>query len=148
MAYTSARNPMSGAACPQSHPVRVPQVMYEIMLDTRPFNDPKYFEGGKQPFVYSFGDSVGHGQHGDYLFGWEGDALQRAMDNLGKYGCTLDVCSSVLTVQDGDKAIACTKKTQVDESVGVNGDCEFLSTTLLTYSDMIQGLLHSQEMSQ
>ena len=47
---------LAGAVCPSSHPVRVPQVMYEVMWDTRPFNDPKYFEGGKQPFVYSFGD--------------------------------------------------------------------------------------------
>jgi len=30
--------------------------MYEMYWDTRSFNDPKYFEGGKQPFVYSFGD--------------------------------------------------------------------------------------------
>lgn len=30
---------------------------YEIMWDTRPFNDAKYFQNGKQPFVYSFGDT-------------------------------------------------------------------------------------------
>ncbi len=29
---------------------------YEMQWDTKAFNDPKYFEGGKQPFVYSFGD--------------------------------------------------------------------------------------------
>lgn len=56
MAYTPTGRALAGDECPVSHPVRVPQVMYEIMLDTTPFNDPKYFEGGKQPFVYSFGD--------------------------------------------------------------------------------------------
>jgi len=31
--------------------------MYEIMWDTRGFNDKKYFQNGKQPFVYSFSDT-------------------------------------------------------------------------------------------
>lgn len=55
MAYAPGST-LAGAACPSSHPVRVPQVMYEVMWDTRPFNNPKYFAGGTQPFVYSFGD--------------------------------------------------------------------------------------------
>ncbi|KAK5653479.1 hypothetical protein OQA88_8965 [Cercophora sp. LCS_1] len=59
MAYSTgaAMGALAGISCPTSHPIRVPQVMYEIMLGTRPFNNPTYFEGGKQPFVYSFGDS-------------------------------------------------------------------------------------------
>ena len=43
--------------CPSSHPVRIPQVMYEVMYDTKQFNNPEYFKNGKQPFVYSFGDA-------------------------------------------------------------------------------------------
>jgi hypothetical protein len=96
--------------------------MYEIMWDTTPFNNPKYFQGGKQPFVYSFGDASGHGQHADYLFGWKGDALQRGMDALGKNGCNLDVCNSTLKIQPGKDAVACTKATQVKENVGTKGD--------------------------
>lgn len=43
--------------CPASHPVRLPQLMYEIMWDTTPFNDPELWpEDGSQPFVYSMGD--------------------------------------------------------------------------------------------
>jgi len=30
--------------------------MFEMMWDTRRFNDKKYFQNGKQPFVYSFSD--------------------------------------------------------------------------------------------
>ncbi|KXX73376.1 hypothetical protein MMYC01_210012 [Madurella mycetomatis] len=112
---------LAGPNCPASHPIRVPQVMYEVMLDTRPFNDPKYFEGGKQPFVYSFGDSSGHGQHGDYLFGWKDDSLQRGMDNLGKNGCTLEVCNA-LKIQSGEDAIACTIPSRVNENVGTKGE--------------------------
>ncbi|KAH8896038.1 hypothetical protein GQ53DRAFT_641040 [Thozetella sp. PMI_491] len=124
IAYSPGTGSLAGASCPSTHPVRVPQVMYEIMWDTRPFNDPKYFQGGKQPFVYSFGDGTGHGQHGDYLFGWKNDALQRGMDALGKGGCNLDVCSSALKIQTGPEAIACTKKTQVQETVGRSGECK------------------------
>ena len=58
MAYTSSGDRvLARAACPASHPVRVPELMYEINWDTRPFNDAKYFQGGKQPFVYSNGDA-------------------------------------------------------------------------------------------
>ncbi|KAK7697319.1 hypothetical protein SLS64_013667 [Diaporthe eres] len=43
--------------CPSSHPVRIPQVMYEVMWDTRPFNDKNLWpEDGSQPFVWSTGD--------------------------------------------------------------------------------------------
>ena len=47
----------STGVCPPSHPVRLPQLMYEIMWDTTSFNDPALWpEDGSQPFVYSMGD--------------------------------------------------------------------------------------------
>jgi len=66
---------------------------------------------------------TGHGQHGDYLFGWKDDALQRGMDALKGTGCNNDVCSALKT-QPGKDAIACTKAQIVNEDVGVNGGCE------------------------
>jgi len=43
--------------CPESHPVAIPQVMYEVMWDTRVFNDAELWpEDGSQPFVLSTGD--------------------------------------------------------------------------------------------
>ncbi|KAJ2984841.1 hypothetical protein NUW58_g5846 [Xylaria curta] len=91
--------------------------MYEIMFDTTPFNNPDYWKNGKQPFVYSFGDPTGYGQHADYLFGWQGDALQRAMDALGTK-CASEDCTKVLKIQDGKNAIGCTKPQLAKEDVG------------------------------
>jgi len=44
--------------CPDSHPVHLPQLMYEVMWDTRPWNDLELWrEDGSQPFVYAMGDA-------------------------------------------------------------------------------------------
>ena len=118
VAYSNAGG-LGTSNCPSSHPVQIPQVMYEIMWDTGRYKNDAWYKG-KQPFVYSFGDGVGYGQHGDYVFGWKDDALQRAMDAMPKGKCVNANCS-VLKIQSSKEAMACKKKQQVVEDVGTNG---------------------------
>jgi hypothetical protein len=47
---------LAGDKCPEGYPVRIPQVMYEVMFDTEIFSDAKDWGNGTQPLVYSFGD--------------------------------------------------------------------------------------------
>lgn len=59
-----------GGNCPSTHPVRIPQLMLEVVWDTTKFNDKSQWpEGVKQPFYLSTGDKTGFGQHADYVFG-------------------------------------------------------------------------------
>jgi len=47
-----------GSPCPDSHPVKLPQLFYEVMWDTEQFNDLSLWpEDGSQPFVFSTGDA-------------------------------------------------------------------------------------------
>jgi hypothetical protein len=58
VAYPQSGTFESNGPCPSTHPVRIPQVMYEIMWDTKAFNDKSLWPGdGSQPFVWSTGDA-------------------------------------------------------------------------------------------
>ncbi|KAH8665217.1 hypothetical protein BGZ60DRAFT_565367 [Tricladium varicosporioides] len=100
---------MSAPKCPSSHPVRMPQVTYETTWDTTKFNS-MWTSGAPNPFVWSFEGGSG-GTHADYMFGWKGDALQRAMD---KSECFYDGCGSI-TKQPMATANKCTVPNMVGE---------------------------------
>ncbi|EAU82295.2 WSC domain-containing protein [Coprinopsis cinerea okayama7 len=101
--------------CPYTHPVRIPLLFYEVYWDTRPFNS-LWPEDDSQPFVLSMGDPTGYGHHGDYVFGWEGDSLQRAMDICTDVRGRPTDCTE-LTVLSDDEINSCTQEPQVDEIV-------------------------------
>ncbi|KAJ4287540.1 hypothetical protein N0V90_012243 [Kalmusia sp. IMI 367209] len=112
MSYPETGSFESGGPCPATHPVRVPQLFYEVVWDTTPFNNKEDWpEDGSQPFVWSFGDATGYANHGDYLFGWKGDALQRAMDAPCYVQCP------TLKTQDIAAMNRCTVGRKVNEDI-------------------------------
>jgi hypothetical protein len=110
--YNTVKGAFQNAGpCPSSHPVRMPQVAYETMWNTTQFNDKSMWPtDGSQPFVWSFDDSKGYGTHGDYLFGWKGDALQRAMDSTS-------LVSNNLKTQSVAEANKCAIQNTVKEPI-------------------------------
>jgi hypothetical protein len=87
-------------------------------------------EDGSQPFVWSTADKTGFSTHADYLFGWKGDSLQKAMD-----GHTY-VSAPMLKTQ----SIAEQNKCTVKDMVGENFDgCKFV----LPHLDKLRMLINS-----
>ncbi|KAI1474461.1 hypothetical protein K445DRAFT_310597 [Daldinia sp. EC12] len=101
---------MNAPPCPASHPVRMPQLTYETVWDTTKFNS-MWPSGAPNPFVWSFHGTSGYGTHADYMFGWKGDSLQRAMN---KSECFYDGCGSI-TKQVMSTANKCTVPDMVGE---------------------------------
>lgn len=114
VAYGQGSGSNGGGNCPTTHPVRLPQVMYELMWNVTTFADKSMWPSDNKPFVYSM-NLGGPAAHGDYVFGWEGDSLQKAMDNK----CDLDKdCKAAgLTKQQPATYNACKKKQQAVEDV-------------------------------
>lgn len=102
-------------SCPSSHNVRLPLLFLEIVWDTRQFVN-MWPTDGTQPLVFSMGDPTGYGQHGDYVFGWKDDSLQRAMDTCTDMGGQPESCRVLTTVSDAD-INRCKQQPVIDEVV-------------------------------
>ena len=83
------------------------------MWDTTQFNNKADWPtDGSQPFYLSTGDNTGYGQHGDYVFGWKDQSLQKAMDE--NRNCFGAACGGLKT-QANPPAAACKVKKLYDE---------------------------------
>ncbi|KAM3081329.1 hypothetical protein ACMFMG_004797 [Clarireedia jacksonii] len=112
VAYPSSGTFESNGPCPATHPIKIPQLFFEVVWDTTKFNDKSIWPtDGSQPFVWSYGDPTGYGTHGDYVFGWKGNALQTAMDARCNVACPQ------LKSQSIDAANQCTQASRVSEAI-------------------------------
>lgn len=117
---------VNAGPCPATHPVRMPQLVYETVWDTTQFNSMWDPNTQPQPFVWSFepNSNSGSGTHADYMFGWKGDALQKAMDQSE---CFYNGCGSI-TIQSMSVANQCKVRQFVDENID---GCKFPLLTWL-----------------
>ncbi|KAF1808881.1 WSC-domain-containing protein [Eremomyces bilateralis CBS 781.70] len=70
-----------GGRCPKSHPKHLITLFYEVYYSSDLFSDLWTEDGKTQPFVFSNGDTTGHGFHGDFLNGWSPETLEKAVNN-------------------------------------------------------------------
>lgn len=114
MAYPANGTFESQGPCPATHPVRMPQVLFETVWDTKQFNNKADWPtDGTQPFVWSFGDATGYANHADYVFGWKGSSLQNLMDTA----CVVNCPAANPKTQSTAAMNKCTQKAIVNEDV-------------------------------
>lgn len=113
VSYPASGTFENSGKCPDTHPVKLPQLMFEVIWDTTSFNDKSLWPAdGSQPFLFSQGDETGYGQHGDYVFGWQGDVLQKAME-----GSCFGASCKTLKSQSFTDANKCAIANSVNEDV-------------------------------
>jgi hypothetical protein len=85
--------------------------------------------------VLSTGDPTGYGQHGDYVFGWKDDSLQKAMDSAK--GCMGASCGG-LKENTATSGNACQVPKRVNEDA--DGCKLYKCSTLKGFTDFFLGL--------
>ncbi|PSR71451.1 hypothetical protein PHLCEN_2v12718 [Hermanssonia centrifuga] len=102
--------------CPDSHPVHLVSIFYEMFVSVDQF---PYVPGS---WIYSFGDNIGLGLHGDFQDGWTNKTLlQDALDNCPDANGSVQACPPLNAAVNDDIASACHAELDiVDESVGLS----------------------------
>jgi len=90
---------ISQGDCPATHPYRLPGVFFEAFYNTNlyPHGDGKI----TWPFVLSQGDLTGYGMHGDFVTGWDEEALHRALHDQSCNCGNVDCCNTFKAYQQG-----------------------------------------------
>ncbi|KAK4952659.1 hypothetical protein LTR10_009465 [Elasticomyces elasticus] len=105
--------------CPESHPVHLISIFFEVIYQTGLYSD-RWHSKQHHPFIFASGDRTGYGFHGDFINGWETEALQKAVDTCTNLSGNLEDCPVFADLYSSDECQACKILPQVDEPVTGN----------------------------
>ncbi|OJJ95429.1 hypothetical protein ASPACDRAFT_36013 [Aspergillus aculeatus ATCC 16872] len=86
--------------CPKGFEHRLVSLFYESIWDTYAFKSKK------GNFVLANGDPTGYGYHGDFMYGWDSQVLQQAVDTCTNMSGEVTECP-VFTLQSDEKQDEC-----------------------------------------
>ncbi|KWU42437.1 hypothetical protein RHOSPDRAFT_9332, partial [Rhodotorula sp. JG-1b] len=102
--------------CPEGFPVRIETLFYEVWWTTDPWkNRWKEAKITSQPFVLSTGDPTGYSLHGDFLNGWDGNVLQKAIEECTAESGVIEECPVFDLYDYKDPANKCFQSPAINE---------------------------------
>ena len=106
-------------ACPKSHPVQLISIFYEVTYQTGNFAD-RWWSNQHHPFVFAQGDRGGFGFHGDFVNGWDVNALQTAIKTCTAASGALTDCPVFADMYTTDECQACRIPPSINEQITGN----------------------------
>lgn len=103
-------NLMSDGTCPDGYPVRLVSLFFETIWNVH------VFAGQEGRFVFSSGDPLGYGYHGDFMNAWDVDILQNAIETCTNLSGLIEDCA-IFDLQTEDDMHKCTIPPSVHEDV-------------------------------
>jgi len=119
MAYPIGDDTYDNGWCPDSHPVHLVSIFYEVIYQTNLFAD-RWHDPHHHPFVFAMGDRTGYGFHGDFVNGWDVEALQTAVDTCTNDSGELSDCPVFADLYSNEQSQACMIPPSVHEPVTGN----------------------------
>ncbi|KZV98378.1 WSC-domain-containing protein, partial [Exidia glandulosa HHB12029] len=105
----------NGGKCPDTHPVHLVSIFYEILWDINEWADMWWDGNGVgHPFTLSMGDPTGY--HGDFLNGWDTDVLQSAIDQCTNNSGVIEDCK-LLDLRTDDEMGDCALPARVPDKL-------------------------------
>ncbi|RAL09206.1 DUF1996 domain-containing protein [Aspergillus homomorphus CBS 101889] len=86
--------------CPKGFEHRLVSLFYESIWDTYAFKNKK------GTFVISNGDPTGYGYHGDFMYGWDSEVLQQAVNTCTNMSGEVSDCP-IFNLQSDEKQDQC-----------------------------------------